>query len=118
MEDKGGEILRLRNLSQTRWTTRGSAAEEDLGVLKNLHQCLINAANAEGLSTEIKKTLSPLSSLLDLDALTKECLKLPVHVKIYNKEGSFPIRRVTQVSTIYNGMARESSKKCLLEIHR
>ena len=57
-------------------------------MLKNLHQCLINAANAEGLSTEIKKTLSPLSSLLDLDALTKECLKLPVHVKIYNKEGS------------------------------
>lgn len=51
--------------------------------------------------------------------LADELQELPIHIKIFNKESSVPIRRVTKVDTICDVMkAKESSKECMPILHK
>ena len=70
-------------------------------VLNAIEICLLNGANKEYSDlNELVDKLGDLSKVIDLHELKNELEELPVHIKLYNKESTIPVRKVTKISTL------------------
>ena len=86
--------------------------QHDLQVLNAIESCLLNGANKEYSDlNELVDKLGDLSEVIDLHELKNELEELPVHIKLYNKESTIPVRKVTKISTLCDVLSNKQSSK-------
>ena len=58
-------------------------------------------------------------SLVCFDVFTEELAHLHSHIKLFNKESTTPLKKVTKISTVCEVLSKKpKSKKCFLKIHK
>ena len=58
-------------------------------------------------------------SLVHFNVFTEEFANLHAHIKLFNKESTTPLKKVTKISTVCEVLSKKpTSKKCFLEIHK
>ena len=71
----------------------------DLDVVKKIKKIIISAANnIRSSKDDIAQRLQHFKSLVCFDALAEKLADLHIHIKLYNKKSTTPLKKVTKIS--------------------
>ena len=92
----------------------------DLDAVKQIEKCIILAANNVTTSKDdIAQRLQHFKGLVRFDVLAQELVDLHVHIQLFNKENTTPLKKVTKLSTVCGVLnEKPSSKKCFSEMNK
>ena len=90
--------------------------QEDMGMFRAVENLLMSSMNGE---TGRVETLDSLHTCIDLPALGKELGDLPLLLKIFNKEATCHIKKVTILATVCDVLnSRNSHKLSVPNVHK